>query len=253
MSEVIPLEGLLQTRAGFLLFYPSYDDDEAERRLGELHNLGVQALLMRGRHRIKDVAILGKGHVGVVVAAKCDNRLIALKIRREDADRASLEAEADNLKNANLVSVGPRFLGVSPNFLMMELIEGQYLAEWVGGLEPSESARLRCVLVSLLDRARRLDEAGLDHGELSKAHRHIIVAEDDPRIVDFESASTTRRCSNVTSLSHYIFFNRRMRDVVERLHQIPEKDDLLEALSRYKQEPTDESYRMLLEVCSLSA
>ena len=251
MSEIVPLDGLLQTRAALIICYPRFDVDEAERRLKELRILGVEALELRGRHKAGKVPVLGKGHVGVVVAARFGGALAALKIRRVDADRESFAAEAENLKTANRVSVGPRLKAASVNFLLMELIEGDYLPDWVGGLGPSEERRLRRVIRLLLDKARRLDSVGLDHGELSRAHRHVIVAGDEPRIIDFESASTRRRAANVTSITHFIYFNRRMRTMIERFLSAPEPEALIEALRRYKRSPTDRNYGGLLGICGL--
>ena len=251
MSEIVPLDGLLQTRAALIICYPRFDVDEAERRLKELRILGVEALELRGRHKAGKVPVLGKGHVGVVVAARFGGALAALKIRRVDADRESFAAEAENLKRANRVSVGPRLKAASVNFLLMELIEGDYLPDWVGGLGPSEERRLRRVIRLLLDKARRLDSVGLDHGELSRAHRHVIVAGDEPRIIDFESASTRRRAANVTSITQYIYFNRWMRTMIERLLSTPEPEALIEALRRYKRSPTDMNYSRFLGVCGL--
>lgn len=44
-------------------------------------------------------------------------RKVALKIRRTDADRSQMYHEADMLKKANSVDVGPKLLDVSENFL----------------------------------------------------------------------------------------------------------------------------------------
>ncbi len=251
MSEIVPLDGLLKTRVALLLCYPRFDADEAERRLRELQSLGVEALEFRGRHRIGEMPVLGKGHVGVVVAARFEGELVALKIRRVDADRESFDAEVENLKMVNRVSVGPRLLEASDNFLLMEFIEGEYLAEWVGGLQRSDGDHLRRVLHHLFDKARRLDSVGLDHGELSRAHRHVIVVGDEPRIIDFESASAGRRVSNVTSIAHYVYFNRVMSGSVDKIMPVPEPEALIEALRRYKRSSTDSNYSRLLDVCGL--
>lgn len=253
MNETIPIEGLLRGRAGFLLSYPRYEAEEAERRLRELRDLGIRELELRGRHEVRGILVLGKGHVGVVVAARLGCVSVALKMRRVDADRASLETEAANLRVANRVSVGPGLVDASPNFLVMELVDGCYLADWVEGLGPSDGGRLGRVLGCLLEKARRLDSAGLDHGELSRADRHVIVVGDEPRIVDFESASTKRRCSNVTSVAHYLFFSRRMRGLIGRIRPLPDGDVLVGALGAYRRAPGAVSFRRVLEVCGVAA
>ena len=253
MGETVPLHKLLKSERRILLSYPKYDEAVASCRLRELRGLGVETVEMRGPHMIGKVHVLGKGHVGVVVAARVGGRLVALKIRRVDADRESLSAEAEYLKIANGVSVGPQLFASSGNFLVMEFIDGEYLVNWVGGLEHSGEGRLRHVIRRLLDKARRLDGVGLDHGELSRAHRHVILAGDEPRIIDFESASTVRRVANVTSIAHYIYFNRYMRSMVEGAIPVPEENDLIEALRRYKGSPIDANYDDLLRFCGLLA
>jgi putative serine/threonine protein kinase len=251
LIETILVEGLIGSKAGFLLSYPKYDGERAERMLGELRALGVTAVELRGRHEIDGVPVLGKGHVGVVLAARVGGRSIALKVRRVDADRESLEREAEYLRLANGVSVGPLLIGVSQNLLLMELIEGEYLADWVEELDPGDTEALHRVIGDLLDKAHRLDLAGLDHGELSSAHRHAMVAGGVARIIDFESASTVRRCSNVTSITQYLFFNRRVRDAVGRVMGLPERGALIEALAAYKSGPSGERLGLLKAVLGL--
>jgi len=94
---------------------------------------------------------------------------------------------------------------------------------------------------------------GLDHGELVRAHRHVIVSGGEPRIIDFESASTSRRCANVTSVVQYLFFNRRMAGLVGRVIPVPEREGLIGALRGYRRAPSEEGFRRVLGACGLSA
>jgi putative serine/threonine protein kinase len=251
LSEVIPIHRLLKSRAAKILCYPKFGKEEAERRLRELNKVGVEALELRGPHKVGKLPLLGKGHVGVVVAAQHEGASAALKIRRMDADRESLLEEAENLKIANQVSVGPTLKAKSENFLLMELIEGPYLVDWVANKGPSDAPLLRRTIRRLLEKARALDSVGLDHGELSRAHRHVIISRNQPRIIDFESASTQRRAANVTSISQFIFFNRRMKTKLVELLSLPKSEQLIEALRRYKRTPTDGNYTQLLTICDL--
>jgi len=251
LSDVIPLGAVLESKAGFLLSYPSDDLERGEAVQMELELMGVSALVFKGRHAIGGVPILGKGHVGIVVAALLDGGEVAVKLRRADADRASMEAEGEYLRLANGVSVGPRLLGVSREVLVMELVEGAYLVDWAGGLGPEDEGLLRGVLVDIMEQARRLDEAGLDHGELSSARRHVIVSGGRGRIVDFESASVSRRCSNVTSMAQYLFFNRGMAGGIRGIMSPPDRDSLVAALSAYRGLPGEASFRRVLEASGL--
>ena len=252
MSEVVALESLPGSPAGLLFSFPKYDGGVVEERLTELRELGVEAVELGGRHLVGTVPVLGKGHVGIVVAARMGGERVALKVRRLDASRPSMEGEASYLGLANDAGVGPRLLASSVNFLVMELVEGEYLVDWVAGLEASDAPGLRGVLRKALRAARRLDVAGLDHGELSRADRHLIMSGGVPRVLDFESSSVNRRCRNVTSLAQFLFFNRGMAGRIGMVIPMPGKDELLEALRGYRREPSDEGFRRLLEVCGLT-
>ncbi len=219
--------------------------------LDELEEMGVSGLIFKGPHQIDGIPILGKGHVGIVLAAYIKKNSVAVKIKRTDADRESLEFEGEYLKIANGVSVGPQLINVSQNILVMELIEGVYLIDWVQDLESSDEDLLKTVLVELFNKARRLDTIGLDHGELSRASRHIIISQDCATIIDFESASLSRRCSNVTSLAQYIFFNQGMVKELSNLIPIPDRDSLIGALSAYRWWPGEPSFQRVLQATAL--
>ena len=121
-GEVVSLKGLSERKHCKVLFYPRCEQKEVGRRLKELERLGVQALEFTGEKSIFDIAVLGKGCVGVVVVAYTLSGRVALKIRRVDADRKGMFHEGEMLRRANEINVGPKLLEVSENFLLMELI-----------------------------------------------------------------------------------------------------------------------------------
>jgi putative serine/threonine protein kinase len=103
-----------------------------------------------------------------------------------------------------------------------------------------------------LEQCYRLDKAGLDHGELSNAPKHILVdARDHPFLVDFETASINRRVSNVTSVCQFLFLGSQIAPKVRtRLGKIDEKE-LVKALRSYKREQTRENFEKTLEHAEL--
>ena len=234
----------------FILCYPKPTESEVSSRIEELRTLGVEALSFRGRMTLFGIPILGKGHVGVVVVALHKGSEVALKIRRVDADRETMQREAQLLKRANNVSVGPRFLGCTENFLLMELVEGKNTQEWLG--EENEAEEVRRVLRDLIEQCKRLDEEGIDHGELSKAHRHVVVTPaHQTYIIDFETASTTRRALNVTSIAHYIFFNKENSQTIQKTLGEIDLQQLRTKLRTYKKEPTEKNLKTILATTRL--
>jgi len=248
-GEVIFLKGLYERKHCKVLCYPRCEQEELERRLKELERLGVQSLEFAGEKSIFDVPVLGKGCVGVVVVAYTNLGRAALKIRRVDADRKGMFHEGEMLQRANAIDVGPKLLEISENFLLMELVEGTHFPEWIESVEGREiHLRIRMVLEDVLEQCYRLDESGLDHGELSKAPKHIIVDADDiPYLIDFETASINRRVSNVTSVCQYLFLGSQIADKVKDKLGKVDKKELINVLRNYKRERTRENFEKIVE------
>lgn len=248
-GEVVSLKVLRERKHCKVLCYPRCEQEELEKRLKELERLGVRALEFTGKKSVFDVPVLGKGCVGIVVVAYTRLGRAALKIRRVDADRKGMFHEGEMLRRANAIDVGPKLLEISENFLLMELVEGTHFPEWIESLGEREvQSRVRWVLKDILEQCYRLDEAGLDHGELSNAPKHIIVdADDRPFLVDFETASINRRVSNVTSVCQYLLLGSQIAEKVkEKLGKVDEKQ-LIQKLRTYKRERTKENFEKLLE------
>jgi len=253
-SEKVQLKGLRDKRYASVLCYPRYSAREASKRISELRQLGVKALEFTGEKTAFNVPVLGKGCVGIVVKAHTKTDRVALKIRRVDADRNNMEHEAKMLAKANSIGVGPQMVARSEDFLLMEFVDGSLLPQWVTGLKGKGSKnRVRKVLRDILEQCWRLDQVGLDHGELSRAPKHIIVdAHDNVRILDFETASIWRRTSNVTAVSQYLFIGSQLaRKLHRRLGKVDE-EALIESLRDYKSEHTRQNLERILETCALA-
>jgi len=253
---LVGLEELAKEPYALLIAYPRPEEALVQRRIAELARLGITHLEVGGRKKLPNgLEVLGKGHVGVVVAARTASGLrVALKVRRVDADRASLDHEARMLTLANSVGVGPRLLAHTADFMVMEFIEGPHLPDWLStGPDRSDVV---LVLRKLLEKCRRLDEIGLDHGELSRAHSHVLMEPrgrtrpPEPRLVDFESASDKRRPANLTSMCQYLFIGG-LAPLVARCLGQPDKEAIIKALRAYKREPSDAAFRGVLGACGL--
>ncbi|MBN1243974.1 serine/threonine protein kinase [Candidatus Bathyarchaeota archaeon] len=229
--------------------YPRASEAELESRLEELREHGVEAVEFAGEASAFNVPVLGKGFVGIVVTAQLSGKRVALKIRRVDADRVGLEHEAQMLAKANSVQVGPKLIGASRNFLLMQLVDGCLLPSWLGAHK--EKGLVRGVLSEVLEQCWRLDNSGLDHGELSKAPKHIIVdKQQKPFLVDFETASVDRKPANVTSVCQFFFTScgAVARAVAEVFGEIY-REEIIQALRRYKKDRTRENFDRVLQVC----
>ncbi|PSN90607.1 hypothetical protein B9Q08_04385 [Candidatus Marsarchaeota G2 archaeon ECH_B_SAG-M15] len=169
----------------------------------ELEELGVE-LIEQGATVVNGVRVLGKGTRGIVVSGVYRGLPVAVKIRRCDSPRSSMLHEAQMLRLANTVAVGPKLISASENIIVMEKVVGIPLKEH---FHISDHQLAVCIEDSL-KQAVRLDEIGLDHGELSRAHSHVYHTEEGAKIIDFDSASTSRKPHNYNSLFAYYFMGK---------------------------------------------
>jgi len=242
-------ENLKEEPYASILCYPRVSDAELQSRLGEMREHGVKAVEFAGAANAFNVPVLGKGFVGIVIIAHLGRQRVALKIRRVDADRVGLEHEAQMLAKANSVQVGPKLTGVSKNFLLMQLIDGAVLPDWLDAHKKVE--HVRGVLKEVLEQCWQLDSIGLDHGELSKAPKHLIVdKQQKPWIVDFETASSNRKPANVTAVCQFLFASGGAvaKAVAEVLGE-RNREEIIWALRLYKKDRTRENFDRVLHVC----
>lgn len=225
-----------------LICYPRFSESEYNDRIAEMESLGVTSIALGGRTAINGSRVAGKGQVGIVLRAKIGNKICALKIRRLDADRKSMDDEVRFHNIANGVGIGPRLEGHTRNLVAMEFVDGQSIVDWVVN---APKAKLRKMARSVLEQCYDLDRTGLDHGELSRLDRHVIVSE-KPYIIDFESSSTTRKTSNVTAAAQSIFLYGAVASMVQRTLQA-DRDKALLALKIYKRDQTRKNFDAVLD------
>ena len=235
-----------------ILGYPKATNRQIKLRINELEKLKIKSISLTGPTTLGKLAILGKGYVGVVVLAKKGNKQVALKIRRTDSQRQNMKNEAALLKLVNSTNVGPKMFSFSKNFLVMEYLDGIKISEWADTLKGIGTVkRLKSTVKNILEDCYRLDKMGFDHGELSNISKHVIVSKTKSTLIDFESSSTKRRPSNVTSVTQAIFIGSGIAKKVQKVYKNPPKEKIIEILKQYKQEKTRENFEKLLKILKL--
>ena len=231
--------------------YPNGTRAQIKSRIKELKALGVESISFQGELQVGTISILGKGYVGIVVLGKLGRKKVAVKIRRNDSQRKNLKKEAQLLQITNRYGVGPKLIDFSKNFLVMEYLEGEKIGKWIPDLKTKlRSSQIKTVIKKVLEDCYKLDMIGLDHGELSRMPKHVIVGK-KITIIDFESSSMDRRASNVTSATQAFFIGSGISKTVKRTYKIPEKKKIINVLRRYKMEQSRESFESLLNVLKI--
>jgi putative serine/threonine protein kinase len=227
-----------------ILTFPEGKQSEIKKRLTELKKLGITHVSFTGPLQIEKCQILGKGYVGMVVLAKKNNNIVALKIRRIDSPRKNMVNEGKLLKTANRINVGPKFIKNSKNFLIMEYIEGEKIIDWAKKPE-TKLEEIRFVLNNVLRECYLLDSIGLDHGELSTIDKHVIVGKYKNTIIDFESSSTNRKPSNVTGATQGILIGTGLAKIIQKKIKLPTKEIIINLIRQYKRNPTLENFEKI--------
>jgi len=250
-SFLVPISKLIKEPYSLILGYPKATKSELTKRHSELKKLRITNVSFQGETILNNIHVLGKGYVGVVVLSRLHKKDIALKIRRIDSSRSEMKSEAKLLKLANTVGVGPKLVDSSKNFLIMEYVEGKKITDWVRELKGKGSVgKLKSVVRQVLEDCHTLDKIHLDHGELSYIHKHVIVGK-SPCIIDFESASTNRRTSNVTSATQSIFIGSVLSNIVKKIIKIPNKKKMIAPLKKYKHDQSRENFDEILKMLGL--
>ena len=227
-----------------ILCFPKVKESEVKKRLNELKKIGVTHVSFTGPLQIEKCHILGKGYVGMVVLAKKNNEIVALKIRRIDSPRKNMSNEAKLLQIVNKLDIGPKFIKNSKNFLVMEYIDGEKIIDWAKKTE-TKSQEIRSVLNNVLRECYLLDDTGLDHGELSTIDKHVIVGKNKNTIIDFESSSTNRKPSNVTGATQGILIGTGLAKIIQKKIKLPPKETIINLIRQYKKNPNLENFEKI--------
>jgi putative serine/threonine protein kinase len=254
-SVIVKPRELRKKKHGAVLCYPGTDLSSFESRVKQLRELGAEHLILEGDSKVGKYGIVGKGCVSTVVKAKLksEQEIIALKIRRVDANRIDMSRDFELQKFANSFGVGPRAISASKDLFAMEFIESTRLGKWFQALKTRTSKKYtRALIRDVLTQCCLLDVNGLDHGELSNPTKHVLIWNSEkPKtsVIDYESASRNRKISNVTAVAQFFFLGGWQSEKIRKILGMERgfsKEKYIAQLRRYKADPAMGSLEELL-------
>ena len=232
-----------------IICYPHYTDEIFFERISELQTLKIDYFELQGPTIIDGFHILGKGTRGLVVKAHSDGSFFALKIRRIDSPRSDLINEAKIQKIVNQFGIAPKIFNSTKNFISMEFIDGLILNDYIHKFKNNSVSNLNFIVSNLLHQCFILDINGIDHGELSNLKKHVII-NNKPNIIDFDSASLTRRASNFTSSIQYLFIGGPFSLYFQKIFSI-NVELLKSSLKNYKFNQNSDNFNNIFEILGL--
>ncbi|HEY7227048.1 MAG TPA: hypothetical protein VH481_02875 [Nitrososphaeraceae archaeon] len=231
----------------FLITYPLFDHNTFDSRVRELISLDISSVFSFGKVQLHKIFILGKGSVGLVTLVKNRRKFFVLKIRRTDSNRINMYDEVVYQSLANSIGIGPFLVNYSENFILMEFVRGLNILDWYCRKNTEIDRILKCT-ICILEQCFLLDCLKLDHGQLNRTDSHIIISkEGNPTILDFETSSTRRRTSNVTSISQGIFLHgpifNRLKGTLDN-----DRSHILKCIKDYKMNMSREKFEKILSL-----
>jgi len=239
-----------------IITYPVVNQEVAKERLQYLYKIGVRKIYLVGPISIGRYNVLGKGNNSIVLLARFKRRKVALKVLRLDAQRETLLNEAEILRKANKLGIGPKLYYSTDWLIIEEYIKGLPINKFlILNLMKKRLNIIRNMIINLLIQCYKLDQEGIDHGELSRCSKHILVTKyGNPVILDFETASLYRKTKNVTSITQCII--KRMpvgRIIISGMIKVGYSyNDLIKALREYKKKKSLEKFKHITEIIANS-
>jgi predicted Ser/Thr protein kinase len=217
--------------------YPSH---MIEKRPDECYDIYHSILLVTGDPH--SLIMIDKGTDSIVFLDEDSKRVF--KVKRLDTTKF-LSNEGYVLLNIGYSSplkIAPKVYAFNKYVVVMEYVEGtkfESLPEL--GLSQNELKRILCRIIR---KAMLLDELMVNHGQLSRAYRHIIIRTNDhePIFIDFGDSTITHKPQNLTSVWSFLHNKGLLRVISEEI------DSLDFARSLKKKEET--AIKALKEHCA---
>jgi putative serine/threonine protein kinase len=259
-SLALPVGALRKEEHGMILCYPGTELGSFDNRVNQLREIGVTELLLEGSSKVGKYGVVGKGCVSIVVKARMEGEKfpVALKIRRADANRPDMLKDYELQRLANSFGVAPRALSATKDLFAMEYIDSMKIGKWFESIKTRTPKKLvRGLVEDMMTQCYVLDINGLDHGELSNPSKHILIRSDSGStktvIIDYESASTKRRASNLTAVGAFLFLggwqSGKLRKILgsNKNRKALSKRKLISLFGEYKQKPNKQMFDNILE------
>ncbi|MFW5865583.1 MAG: hypothetical protein ACOCU6_00640 [Nanoarchaeota archaeon] len=182
-----------------------------------------------------DTSILDSGKRGIVFKAIYGGEFVAIKISHplsKALDRISNEARM--LGKVNKLSIGPKLLDWTSEYVMMEYIEGKRIGD-IFKDDDLDADDLRRIIQRVLEQLFILDKNNINKQEMTRPYKHIIVKKDlSPVLIDFERAKYSQRPANITQFAQYLT-SSTILETLSRKGLLPSKNLFLDFVAGYWQ------------------
>src|SRR3989338_2144159 len=137
---------------------------------------------------------------------------------------ARVKNESKWLKILNKRSIGPKLIEVKKDYFKYIFIRGDFILDYFRVNNPGH------VILDVLKQCRILDKLKINKLEMHNPHKHIIIENNKPFLIDFERAYESKNPKNVTQFCQFLMSNA-VKEVIK--YKINRKG-LIKLLKQYK-------------------
>jgi len=182
-----------------------------------------------------------KGKRSNVYQIKIKNKICILK-----EDKTPLKEKKKNeakwLKILNKKNIGPELLQEKNNYIIIELIKGKRIIEW---LKENSKKQIIKIIHNILQQCRTLDKLKVNKKELQNPYKHILINK-KPVMIDFERCKQTNKPKNITQFCQFIT-SKKIKQILKDKNIKINKKHLTKILKEYKKQQTDKNFKKILK------
>ena len=194
--------------------------------------------------KASNVKKLAEGNRGIVYTALLEGKKVAAKsASKRSPVKTSIANEAKWLKTLNKHGIGPELLTSGESYFVYKFVQGECISSW---MEKSSRADAITILKSVMQQCRTMDRLKVNKEEMLRPHKHVIVSNGRPVMLDFERCRKTKNPKNVTQFCQYLISGRTSEALGKKGIAIS-KQKLVTASKKYKKNQTAERFNEILK------
>ena len=145
--------------------------------------------------------------------------------------------ESSWIKILNKYGVGPKLVEVKKDYFKYKFVEGEFILDYFKSNNPKP------IIIDVLKQCRVMDKLKVNKLEMHNPHKHIIIKNKKPVMIDFERAYETKKPKNVTQFCQFIM----SRKVYEIIKYKINKRELISILKTYKKNQTEVNFNKIIK------
>lgn len=197
------------------------------------------------KKKVKNLKYFAKGHRGIISKGIYRRKPLIIKCKNpKSMAENKIQNEAKWLKILNRHKIGPKLLFSGKNYLAYKFVDGIFIADW---LKKSGKKQIVKLIKKIFAQMLVLDKLKADKEEMHHPHKHIIIKDSKPVLLDFERMHIVENPKNVTQFCQFLISGAVFGILAEKLVKI-DKGRLIVLAKAYKNSYSTSDFRKIINL-----